>query len=244
MNRRTQMSLLLLAGASGAVDALAFTVLGTVFAGVMTGNLVLLGVAVGHLGHGSGSGEGMSAPLYALGGYVAGAALVAFLCRGAARCPEWPGRVVACLAAQGVLLAGVAVVAGVCDGRPDAVGRTVLLVVAAVSMGGQSAAMVAAGSGAAPTTYFTGTLTTLVTGFADGSRREGGQPWVAARLLAVVGGAVCAVAVHTAAPAWGFVPPALFTAAAVACHKPAQRLRRAVTPVHKNPLHGTNNETH
>ncbi|WP_343245063.1 DUF1275 family protein, partial [Streptomyces sp. SID14478] len=63
------------------------------FAGVMTGNLVLLGVAVGH---GSGSGDGVSAPLYALGGYVAGAALAALVCRGAARRPEhWAGRVVA-----------------------------------------------------------------------------------------------------------------------------------------------------
>ncbi|MFJ8822784.1 YoaK family protein [Streptomyces sp. NPDC102467] len=243
MNRRAQISLLLLAAASGCVDALAFTVLGTVFAGVMTGNLVLLGVAVGHLGHGPGTGEGMSAPLYALGGYVVGAALVAFVCRGVARRPEWPGRVVACLAAQAVLLAGVAVVAAVFDGHPGAAWRTVLLVVAAVSMGGQSAAMVAAGSGAAPTTYFTGTLTTLVTGIADGSPRGAGQLWVAARLLAVVGGAACAVAVHTGAPAWGFVPPAVLTAAAVACQEPAQRLRRAVTPVHKNPLHGTDNET-
>ncbi|MCX3064331.1 DUF1275 family protein, partial [Streptomyces beihaiensis] len=68
MNRRTHLSLVLLAGASGAVDALAFTALGTVFAGVMTGNLVLLGVAAGH-----GAGGDTLAPLTALGGYAAGA---------------------------------------------------------------------------------------------------------------------------------------------------------------------------
>ncbi|GAA2302612.1 DUF1275 domain-containing protein [Streptomyces kunmingensis] len=245
MNRRVQFSLLLLAAASGCVDALAFTVLGTVFAGVMTGNLVLLGAAVGHAaGSGAGTGEGVAAPLYALGGYVVGAALVALVCRGAARRASWPGRVVACLAGQTVMLAGVAVVGGVLDGRPGGAWRTVLLVVAALAMGGQSAAMVAAGSGAAPTTYFTGTLTALVTGTADGSGRGTGRLWVAARLCAVVAGAACGVAVHAGAPSWGFVPPAVFTAAAVGCQKPAQRLRRAVTRLHKNPLHHTNNETH
>ncbi|MEU6393510.1 DUF1275 family protein [Streptomyces sp. NPDC046939] len=243
MNTRAQLSLLLLAGASGAVDALAFTALGTVFAGVMTGNLVLLGVAVGDAaGGGSGYGEGVSGPLYALAGYVAGAALVARVCRGAARREGWPSRVVACLAAQAVLLAGVAVAGGVCEGRPGGVGRTVLLLVAALAMGGQSAAMVAAG--AAPTTYFTGTLTTLVTGFADGSRRGSAQLWVAARLFGVVGGAVCAVALHARAPSWGFVPPAVLAAAAVACQKPAQRVRRAVTGKHKNPSRAPETETH
>ncbi|MEV5608523.1 YoaK family protein [Streptomyces sp. NPDC052225] len=234
MNTRAQISLLLLAGASGAVDALAFTALGTVFAGVMTGNLVLLGISAG-----SGAGHDVAAPLYALGGYALGAALTALACRGvgdAGRLPHWPGRVVAALAAQAGLLAFVAVAGAVLDGRPDGVWRTVLLVAAALAMGGQSAAMVAAGSGAAPTTYFTGTLTTLVTGTVDGSARGRGQLWVTARLLTVVGGAACAVAVREAAPAWGFAAPAVFAAAAVACQKPAQRLRRAVTSGRKNPL--------
>ncbi|MFI7382167.1 DUF1275 family protein [Streptomyces sp. NPDC049813] len=241
MNRRAQVSLLLLAAASGAVDALAFTVLGTVFAGVMTGNLVLLGVAVGS---GSGAQEGVAAPLYALGGYVVGAALVARVCRGVREGTPWPGRVVAYLGVQTVVLAAVAAVAGVLGGHPDGAWRTVLLVASAVAMGGQSAAMVAAGSGAAPTTYFTGTLTTLVTGAADGTRRGAGQWWVVARLCAVAGGAAGGVAVHAGAPPWGFVSPALLTAAAVVCQKPAHRWRRAVTRIHRTPLHDTNNESH
>ncbi|MFI0235580.1 YoaK family protein [Streptomyces sp. NPDC016845] len=243
MKTRAQLCLLLLAGASGAVDALAFTALGTVFAGVMTGNLVLLGVAVGDVaGGGSGRGEGVAGPLWALAGYVVGAALVARVCRGTAPRDQWPGRAVACLAAQAGLLAGVAVVGAVLDGRPDAPWRTVLLVAAALAMGGQSAAMVAAG--AAPTTYFTGTLTTLVTGFTDGSRRGARQLWVVARLFAVVGGAACAVTLHARTPSWGFVPPAVLAAAAVVCQKPAQRVRRAVTREHKYPSPGTDTETH
>ncbi|MZD04194.1 DUF1275 domain-containing protein, partial [Streptomyces sp. SID5785] len=110
MNRRTHACLVLLAGASGAVDALAFTALGTVFAGVMTGNLVLLGVSAGR-----GDGSQVGAPLFALGGYALGVALATLACRGASRAPArapehgWPGQVVACLAAQAALLACVAV---------------------------------------------------------------------------------------------------------------------------------------
>ncbi|MEV3858720.1 YoaK family protein [Streptomyces sp. NPDC050095] len=237
MNPRAQLSLLLLAGASGAVDALAFTALGTVFAGVMTGNLVLLGISAGR-----GDGADVAAPLYALAGYAVGAAVTALVCRGVERRDAWAGRVVACLGAQCGVLAGVAVVGGVLDGRPEGGWRSVLLVAAALAMGGQSAAMVAAG--AAPTTYFTGTLTTLVTGTVDGAARGAGQLWVAGRLLAVVAGAAGAVAVRAAAPSWGFVSPALLTAAAVACQKPAQHARRAVTTVHENPLHRADDKAH
>ncbi|QNS03165.1 DUF1275 family protein [Streptomyces xanthii] len=239
MNRRAHVCLVLLAGASGAVDGLAFTVLGTVFAGVMTGNLVLLGVSAG-----GGDAADVAAPLYALGGYALGAALAALVCRGApARSGGgWPGRVVACLAGQAALLGFVAVVCAVLDGRPAGVWRTALLVVSALAMGGQSGAMVAAG--ASPTTYFTGTLTTLVTGLVDGSGRGAGQVWGAARLLAVAGGAACAVAVHRGAPVWAFVPPVVLTAAAVLCQKPAHRLRTAGTTVHENPLRDTHDGRH
>lgn len=241
MTRRAQISLLLLAAASGAVDALAFTALGTVFAGVMTGNLVLLGISAGH-----GSAADVAEPLYALAGYAAGAALTALLCKGARdeRDGAWPGRVVACLGAQSVLLGFVAVAGAALDGRPGGVWRTVLLVVAALAMGGQSAAMVAAGTAAAPTTYFTGTLTTLVTGAVDGSARDPRNLWVAARLVAVVAGAACAVGVHESAPPWGFALPAVLAAAVAACQKPAHRLRNAVTRVHEKPVQDATTDTH
>ncbi|MZD03701.1 DUF1275 domain-containing protein, partial [Streptomyces sp. SID5785] len=138
----------------------------------------------------------------------------------------------------------VAVAGGALDGRPAGAWRTVLLVASAVAMGGQSGAMVAAGTGAAPTTYFTGTLTTLVTGTLDGSGRGGDAAWGAGRLLAVACGAAGAVLVHRAAEPWAFVPPAVLTAAAVLCQKPAQRLRNAVTTVHENPLRDTRDGRH
>ncbi|MFH9275321.1 DUF1275 family protein, partial [Streptomyces albus] len=75
MNARAQCSVALLAAASGAVDALALTVLGQVFAGVMTGNLVLMGVTAG-----AGGEQGLPAAL-ALAGYATGTALAARYCR-------------------------------------------------------------------------------------------------------------------------------------------------------------------
>src|SRR3954469_9404100 len=45
---RLTAAVLLLALSSGAVDAMSFVALGAVFASVMTGNLVLLGIAVVH----------------------------------------------------------------------------------------------------------------------------------------------------------------------------------------------------
>jgi uncharacterized membrane protein YoaK (UPF0700 family) len=243
MTPRTHTSLVLLAAASGAVDALAFTALGTVFAGVMTGNLVLLGVSAGR-----GEGADVAAPLLALAGYALGAAVAALVCRGVPREGRgdggWPGRVLACLAGQAVVLGCVAVAGAALDGRPTGAWRYVLLAAAALAMGGQSGAMVAAGSGAAPTTYFTGTLTTLVTGVVDGTARRAAELWGVLRLFAVAAGATGAVLTHRSAEAWAFVPPAVLTAAAVLCQKPAHRLRIAVTRRREYPLRDTHDGRH
>ncbi|WP_234010832.1 DUF1275 family protein, partial [Streptomyces sp. SPB78] len=56
-----------------AVDALAVVALGGAFAGVMTGNLVFLGAALGS----TGLPEGVAAPAAAVGGYVCGTACAA-----------------------------------------------------------------------------------------------------------------------------------------------------------------------
>ncbi|MCX3060290.1 DUF1275 family protein, partial [Streptomyces beihaiensis] len=132
----------------------------------------------------------------------------------------------------------------VLGGHPGGAWRTTELAAAAAAMGGQSAAMLAAGTSAAPTTYFTGTLTALVSDTVTGAGRRADRFLVAARLCAVAAGACCAVAVHVAAPPWGFALPAVLTAAAVVCQKPAQRLRIAVTSVHGNPMHGPDNSGH
>ncbi len=205
------VALVLLAAASGAVDALAFTALGHVFAGVMTGNLALLGIALA-----SGNPVDLTAPLVALAGFVAGTWASALICRAAdprVR-PGWPTRALFCLAGETTLLAAHATLWAGSGGTPAGALRAVLLCVAAVAMGGQSTAMLIAGHGARPSTYFTGTLATYVA-------RNAGAPvgaadrWVPLRLAALVAGAAVAAVLHHWAAAWAAVPAPVLVAAAV-----------------------------
>jgi uncharacterized membrane protein YoaK (UPF0700 family) len=208
-------ALILFAGASGAIDVLAFTALGRVFAGVMTGNLVLLGLGLTRT-----SAEARPlAPLLALAGYVAGAALTAPYTRRLPGEPEsrWPRSVVRRLAAQVALLAAVTAAWGLAHGAPARPWRDVILVAAAAAMGMQSAALAATGRSGGPGTYFTGTLTQLV-------RRTAGPPGAdrsdlgsLARLAALAAGAATAALVRAASAPWAMGVPLLYAAAALAC---------------------------
>ncbi len=205
--------MVLLAAASGAVDAMAFTALGHVFAGVMTGNLALLGIAVG-----SDHFADVVPPLIALAGFVLGTAAAARACRGtAAAGPGWPARTLQCLACEAVLLTVTAVVWASAGAPPVGAPRDVLLCVAAVAMGGQSGAMLGAGPAARPSTYLTGSLATFVTrgvGQVPGGDRPGTDRWVPVRLTALAVGAGAAAAVFRSAPGWTpFLPPVLVVAA-------------------------------
>jgi uncharacterized membrane protein YoaK (UPF0700 family) len=196
---------------------MAFMALGHVFAGVMTGNLALLGIALG-----GGRSADVVAPLVALAGFVAGTAASARLCRGArgrsgGTVPRWPGRTTAALACEGVLLAAAAVAWALGGTPPSGAARDVLLCAAAVAMGIQSGAMLGAGTAARPSTYLTGSLATFVTrgvGRLPGDGRPGTDGWVPVRLAALAGGAGAAAAVFRFAPSWtAALPPALVAAA-------------------------------
>ncbi|MFI6470931.1 DUF1275 family protein [Streptomyces sp. NPDC050516] len=166
--RSDEKFLLVLSAASGATDAFAFLCLGKVFAGVMTGNLVLVGASVG-----AGDRGAVPRALTALLGYALGAAGAAL---GAHRLAP---RLL--LAAQTVLLALTA--AGWALGLGRSLGsQLVLLLAAALAMGVQARAW------GTPTTYFTGTFTGLAGRLAKREVREADH-WVAGRLVAVVAGA-------------------------------------------------------
>ncbi|WEH43391.1 YoaK family protein [Streptomyces sp. AM 2-1-1] len=189
---RVAGALLLLSAASGAADAFVFLCAGQVFAGVMTGNLVLLGASA------AGAGEEGSAPSVcaALVSYMAGAGCGALM----ARRWEWP---VAALLLAEVVLLGVAATAwglGLVTSVRD---RTELLAVVAVAMGIQGMIRVT------PTNYFTGTLTSLSGRLALG-RPARGDLRVCGRLAAVVAGAALAA---LAARWW---PPGAASVAVVA----------------------------
>ena len=153
---RRDALLVALTFAAGAVDAVAFLGL-HVFTAVMTGNLVLLGVAIGQ-----GAARNALRGLVAVGGYgigvLAGARIVGTV-RGEML---FSGAVTRALlletALQAVFLSGWIVT----DARPDGLAAVALITISGIAMGLQAATT----RGVAPgrsTTYLTGTLTGLLT---------------------------------------------------------------------------------
>ena len=192
-----------LAVAAGAMDAACFTQLGQVFAGVMTGNLTLLGLAGA-----TRSGSLASHVAVALLGYVTGTALGAFVAR-LARGARRPAPVIAVLLVELAVLAGFTVGWAVTGGHPAGPAQFGLLAVATPAMGLQAAAVRSAGTKLS-TTYLTGTLTTAITGLVTGTRSRAGIRWSVAVLAAHAAGAAAAGVLLLISPA---VLPALPAAA-------------------------------
>jgi uncharacterized membrane protein YoaK (UPF0700 family) len=174
--------------ASGAMDVASFTRLGSVFTSVMTGNIVLWGLAAAR-----GSLTLASHTAVAIVGYivgVAGGSRIAVGVRteadadgdgarkdgagqdaggkdvharaGGGRAGGWPAHVTWALLAELALLGAFAVGWEVTGGRPGGWVQFCLLAVAAAGMGVQSSAVKNMGLTEVSTTYLTGTLTGLV----------------------------------------------------------------------------------
>lgn len=198
---------------TGAVDATSFFALGKVFSSVITGNLVLLGIAVA----GGGASLAVGASI-ALAGYSAGVLAVA---RVAARPGEgrrtWPAGVTISLTVEACLLLAFSVVWEVVGGHPARDLQLALLPVLAAAMGMQSAAVRKLGQ--MSTTYMTGTLTGILAGLASGVRPVGLRRSVGA-LAALAAGAALAVTllrtVPTLVPLAIMVPLATVIAASAA----------------------------
>lgn len=185
-DRSDEWFLLVLSAASGATDAFAFLCLGKVFAGVMTGNLVLVGASVG-----AGDRGAVPRAVVALAGYAFGAAGAALA---TARLAPRP------------LLALAAAGWGLGAGRSLGP-QLVLLFAAALAMGVQARAW------GTPTTYFTGTFTNLAGRLAKREAMHADR-WVAGRLVAVVAGAaLTSLVVWCCSPAAGVTGVALCAAA-------------------------------
>jgi uncharacterized membrane protein YoaK (UPF0700 family) len=142
-----------LAVAAGSLDAISYLGLGQVFTANMTGNTVLLGVAVAR-----GSGAAALRSAVAVAGFCVGAALGTAL---TLRRRRWPRAAVAGFAAEVILVAGLAVLWIVFgahgEGRPH-----VLILLSAGAMGAQSAATRLAPVDGVNTTFITGTLTNAI----------------------------------------------------------------------------------
>jgi uncharacterized membrane protein YoaK (UPF0700 family) len=210
---------------AGAVDAVSFLGLGHVFSSVITGNLVLLGVAAG-----TGTGALAVSCGTAVAGYCAGVLAGARIAaRGAdgpqgaggdpRGAPRWPAGVQAALAAELGLLAVFTAGWELAGAAPHGAARPILLALLAVAMGGQSAAVRRLGQ--ISTTYLTGTATGMLAGLVTG-KRPGGLWRSLAALAAIVAGAACGGLLAVFAPAWAPAAIGVPIAAVVAAAGPAQ----------------------
>jgi uncharacterized membrane protein YoaK (UPF0700 family) len=155
------LALLLLGLATGASDAFSFLT-GGVFASVMTGNLVLLGLSASNREGTLALHAGLS-----LGGYVGGVLVGVRICRPPSA-PDWPPGCRAVLGIELALLVGVAVARGTIGGPVSSPVELSLLFGTAAAMGLQSAVGRAAPLVKRSTTYLTGALTEVVASLATG----------------------------------------------------------------------------
>jgi uncharacterized membrane protein YoaK (UPF0700 family) len=142
--------------AAGCVDAVGYLALGQVFVANMTGNTVLLGLAIGQA-----DGRGVLHAGTALAGFVLGVAVGAAIVERGPERAVWTPAVTAALGLEFVIL--VAFAAGwLLDGsEPSGAAVYLLIGLSALAMGVQSAAVRRLNVADVSTTYITGTLTSL-----------------------------------------------------------------------------------
>lgn len=148
--------LVMLSLAAGCVDAAGFLGFDEVFVANMTGNTVLLGIAIGQA-----DVEAVFHAGAALAGFICGVAAGALAVGRKQESAVWPGRVTVALAIE---LVALCVFAGVwlANGSTLSGGVTFLLItLSASAMGVQSSAVRRLGVPGVATTYITGTLTNL-----------------------------------------------------------------------------------
>jgi uncharacterized membrane protein YoaK (UPF0700 family) len=191
--RWRQLLVVALAVVSGATDAIGLLALGGAFTSVMTGNMVLLGVAAG-----SADGALAASSGFAILAFCAGAALGARVA-GSPRDgdPVWPRRVTAGLTLEFGFFAVYAVGWWATGGSPGPGVALPLLLCTAVGLGVQSSTVQRFGVSGMSTTYLTGTLTTVVIRLAHGRVREI-RSSVEILLGLVAGAAAGALLVHAA----------------------------------------------
>lgn len=183
-----------LAVTSGATDALGFLALGSAFTSVMTGNMVLFGVAAAH-----GDVAGLTLTAVAIGGFVTGAAVGARIAGNPRKGDVvWPAAVNVALAAELVLFAAFAAVWWALESQPPAAWFLPLLAMNAGALGIQSSAIQRFGVSGLSTTYLTGTLTTVVIRLVSGKGVRAVGHSVAILVGLITGAALGALLVQVA----------------------------------------------
>jgi uncharacterized membrane protein YoaK (UPF0700 family) len=222
-----------LAASSGATDAIGFLALGHVFTSAMTGNLVLLGIAMGH--H---DGVRAGRVLVSLFCFMVGAALGARVARTPRPDdPVWPAAVTRALALEAGLFAAYAAIWWAIGIPQDVFTKAALLGIGAIALGIQSSAMQRFGAGL-NTTFLSGSVTSLAGQLATGHRFRDIHHHLLVLIGLVCGGALAALLVLHAP---GFAPlvqlAPLTAALGAACWQHAvQRRIRTSTPVQSSAV--------
>ena len=221
MNTRPRQQILTLIAialtfASGVADVASFTRLGDVFTSVMTGNIVLWGLAAAR-----GSLTLASHTAVSIAGYIAGVAVGTWIAHGVKDTSvpreDSPGgvlpvHVIWVLVAELTLLAGFTVGWEVSGADPAGWAQFGLLATLAAAMGMQSSAVKDMGLTEVSTTYLTGTLTGLVSSLVSpGQDTPHGLRRFGVLIGLVAGASLCGLLVATAADG----VPALLLAALI-----------------------------
>jgi len=190
--RQRDALIILLTLVTGSIDAIGFTRLGGVFTSVMTGNMVLLGVAAG-------KGD-VSLAIHtgiAFLGYVVGSLIGA---RVAGHAQEndhlWPRSILKALLLELVVLCVFATWWELVSAAPIGSAEYAMLSVNAVALGVQSAAILRFGISGLSTTYLTGTLTQVIAGVAKRKDPVSGRSIFILLALIVGAGFGAVLAVH------------------------------------------------
>lgn len=155
---------LLLACVAGAVDAISYMRLGHIFTANMTGNTVLLGLALGQA-----ESRALLRSSMALVGFIGGASLGTWVTSRGDDGGIWAPAVIVTLALEGVLLLVLGVVwhaTSDLDGNQATIAALIML--SALAMGLQSAVGRRLNIPGIATTYITGTLVSLSAGLITG----------------------------------------------------------------------------
>ena len=211
--RATTLIAISLTFGSGVADVTSFTRLGDVFASVMTGNIVLWGLAVARA-----SATLASHTAVAVAGYIAGVAAGTWIARGvkersAGRDDLLASHIAWVLRAELTLLAGFSVGWEVSGTSPAGWAQFCLLATLTAAMGMQSKAVNDMGLAQVSTTFLTGTLTGLVSSLVSpGQETPHGMRRFGVLIGLAAGALLCGLFLATAARA----VPALLLAGLVA----------------------------
>ena len=217
--------------ASGAADVASFTRLGAVFTSVMTGNIVLWGLAVAR-----GSLTLASHTAVSIAGYIAGVAVGTWIGHGVKRAESGPDtnradvlptHVIWVLLGELTLLAGFTVGWEITGAAPAGWAQFGLLATLAAAMGIQSSAVKDMGLTEVSTTYLTGTLTVLVSSLASpGQNTPHGLRRFGVLIGLLAGASLSGLFVATAADVVPALPLAALITTIVAATGPGWRLPR------------------